>query len=100
MVLYNPNKIPTTVALPEGRWNVCISDRVAGTEPLMRVEGGVSVGPIGTCVLTLEPVTAVQPGLEPEQKKLPLLLGVTAAVTAAVGGAMAYLTHKRKKDKE
>ena len=100
IVLYNPNKTPTTVALPEGRWNVCISDRAAGTEPLMRVEGGVSVGPIGACVLTLEPVTAVQPGLEPEQKKLPLLLGVTAAVTAAVGGAMAYLTHKRKKDKE
>ena len=97
---YNPNRTPTTVALPKGRWNVCISDRAAGTEPLMRVEGGVSVGPISACVLTLEPVTAPLTELDMEQKKLPLLLGVTAAVTAAVGGAMAYLTHKRKKDKE
>ena len=100
IVLYNPNRTPTTVALPKGRWNVCISDRAAGTAPLMRVEGGVSVGPISACVLTLEPVTAALTELDMEQKKLPLLLGVTAAVTAAVGGAMAYLTHKRKKDKE
>ena len=100
IVIYNPNKTPTTVALPQGRWNICITDKTAGTEPLMSVEGGVSVAPISATVLTLEPVTASLPALELEQKKLPLLLGVTAAVTAAVGGAVAYLTHKRKKDKE
>ena len=100
IVIYNPNKTPTTVALPQGRWNICITDKTAGTEPLMSVEGGVSVAPISATVLTLAPVTASLPALELEQKKLPLLLGVTAAVTAAVGGAVAYLTHKRKKDKE
>ena len=100
IVIYNPNKTPTTVALPQGRWNICITDKTAGAEPLMSVEGGVSVAPISATVLTLEPVTASLPALELEQKKLPLLLGVTAAVTAAVGGAVAYLTHKRKKDKE
>ena len=100
IVLYNPNRTPTTVALPQGRWNICISDKTAGTDPQMSVEGGVSVGPISACVLTLDPVTTMQPELDLEQKKLPLLLGVTAAVTAAVGGAMAFLNHTRKKDKD
>ncbi len=100
IVLYNPNKTPTTVALPRGRWNICINDRTAGTEPLLTLEGGVSVAPISACVLTLEPVAKTLSAPDPDQKKLPLLLGVTAAVTAAVGGAMAFLTHKRKKDKD
>ena len=97
IVLYNANKTPTTVELPKGRWNVCITDKTAGTESLLTVEGGVRVAPISACVLTLEPVMPPMAELEPEQKKLPLLLGVTAAVTAAVGGAVALLSHKRNK---
>ena len=100
IVLFNANKTPVTVALPKGKWNVCVTDQTAGTKTLLTVEGGVSVAPISATVLTLESVTAVQPEPEAEEKKLPLLLGVTAAVTAAVGGAMAYLNHKRKKEKE
>ena len=100
IVIFNPNQTPTTVALPKGRWNVCIGDQTAGTEPLLTVEGGISVAPISAAVLTLNPVSTLMPELELPEKKLPLLLGVTAAVTAAVGGAMAYLNHKRKKDKE
>ena len=100
IVLYNPNKTPTTVALPKGRWNICVTDKTAGTETLLTVEGGVSVAPISACVLTLAPVTSLLPELDLSEKKLPLLLGVTAAVTAAVGGAVALLTHKRKKDKD
>ena len=99
MVLYNPNKIPTTVQLPKGRWNICITDKTAGTEPLLTVEGGVSVAPISACVLTLEPVTSPLSELDLSEKKLPLLLGAAAAMTAAVGGAVAYLTRRRKKDK-
>ena len=100
IVLYNPNKTPTTVELPKGRWNVCIADQTAGTEPLLSVEGGISVAPVSATVLTLEPVTSPPSELDLSEKKLPLLLGVTAAVTAAVGGAVAYLTHKRKKEKD
>ena len=102
IVLYNANKTPTTVELPKGKWNVCVTDQTAGTKPLLAVEGSVTVAPISTTVLTLESVAVSQPEPEAaaEEKKLPLLLGVTAAVTAAVGGAMAYLNHKRKKDKE
>ena len=100
IVLYNANRTPTTVQLPKGRWNVCITDKTAGTRTLQSVVGGISVAPIGACVLTLVPVTPAQPEPEQSEKKLPLLLGVTAAVTAAVGGAMALLTHKRKKEKD
>ena len=98
VVLYNPNKTPTTVQLPKGRWNICITDKTAGTEPLLTVEGGVSVAPISACVLTLEPVTSPLSELDLSEKKLPLLLGAAAAMTAAVGGAVAYLTRRRKKD--
>ena len=100
IVLYNANKTPTTVELPKGRWNVCIADQTAGTESIMTVEGGVSVAPISATVLTLEPMAKNLTDLDLSEKKLPIFLGVTAAVTAAVGGAMAYLTHKRKKEKE
>ncbi len=100
IVLYNANRTPTTVQLPKGRWNVCIGDQTAGTETLLTVEGGISVAPISATVLTLESVSSALPELDLSEKKLPLILGAAAAVTAAVGGAMAYLTHKKKKDKD
>ena len=100
IVLYNPNKTPTTVALPKGSWNVCVADQTAGTESLLTVEGGISVAPISATVLTLEPVVSALPELDLSEKKLPIILGAAAAVTAAVGGAVAYLTHKRKKEKD
>ena len=98
IVLYNPNRTPTTVQLPQGRWNICISERTAGTESLLTVEGGVSVAPISACVLTLESVTVTASRQPKEgQKKLPLLLGAAAAVTAAVGGAAALIKKLKKR---
>ena len=95
IVLYNPNRTPTTVQLPKGRWNICITDRTAGTAPLMSVEGGVSVAPISACVLTLAPV---QPSVRKTKgDKLPLLLGAAAAVTAVLGGAAALIKKLGKK---
>ena len=97
MVLYNPNKTPTTVALPEGRWNICINDKSAGAEALQRVEGGVSVAPVSACVLTQGAVApVVLTGTKKGEKKLPLLLGAAAAVTAILGGALALLRRKKK----
>ena len=94
IVLYNPNRTPTTVQLPKGRWNICITDRTAGTAPLMSVEGGVSVAPISACVLTLAPVQP--PVRKTKGDKLPLLLGAAAAVTAVLGGAAALMKRKKK----
>ena len=98
LVLYNPNRTPTTVQLPQGRWNVCVSDQTAGTEPLLTIEGGVSVAPISATVLTLEPtVKKTEKVKEAAKKKLPLLLGAAAAVTAVLGGAAALIKKLSKK---
>ena len=98
LVLYNPNRTPTTVQLPQGRWNVCISDQTAGTEPLLTIDGGVSVAPISATVLTLEPtVKKTEKVKEAAKKKLPLLLGAAAAVTAVLGGAAALIKKLSKK---
>ncbi len=93
IVLFNPNKVPTTVELPKGRWNLIVGDQTAGTDPLLSVTGAVSVAPISATVLTLEGPTAEQ------KKQRNLVLGAAAAVAATAAAAMAYLTH-RKKDKE
>ena len=95
IVLYNPNRTPTTVELPKGRWNVCIADQTAGTASLLTVEGGISVAPISATVLTLEPAAKL-PQLKTE-KKLPLILGAAAAVTAVLGGAAALIKGLKKK---
>ena len=98
LVLYNPNRTPTTVELPKGRWNVCVSDQTAGTEPLLTIEGGVSVAPISATVLTLEPtVKKTQKVKEAAKEKLPLLLGAAAAVTAVLGGAAALIKKLKKR---
>ena len=99
IVLYNPNRTPTTVQLPKGRWNVCVADQTAGTEPLLTIEGGVSVAPISATVLTLEPAASAGklPEIKLEKKKLPLILGAAAAVTAALGGAAALIKKLAKK---
>ena len=98
IVLYNPNRTPTTVQLPQGRWNVCITDQTAGTAPLLTIEGGVSVAPISTTVLTLEPAApAAKKSEMKKEKKLPLLLGAAAAVTAVLGGAAALIKKLSKK---
>ena len=98
IVLYNPNRTPTTVALPKGRWNVCVSDQTAGTEPLLTVEGGISVAPISATVLTLTPPAVKLPEIKLEKKQLPFLLGAAAAVTAVLGGAAALIKRMGKKN--
>lgn len=50
-VIFNPNPARTTVALPEGTWNVCINADTAGTKALSTVSGSVSVEPISALVL-------------------------------------------------
>ena len=97
IVLYNPNRTPATVALPKGRWNVCIADQTAGTEPLLTVEGGISVAPISATVLTLTPPAVKLPEIKLEKKQLPFLLGAAAAVTAVLGGAAALIKKLSKK---
>ena len=93
MVIFNPNPAETVVELPQGKWNLCVHDDRAGTEPLGQVENTVTVAPISAAVLTLD-----APSSEPKEKKmLPFLAGGLAAAAAAMGAAAFYLIRKNKK---
>ena len=53
-VIFNPNAEATTVALPEGEWNIYINGEEAGTEVLGTATGEVTVEGISAMVLVLE----------------------------------------------
>lgn len=50
-VIFNPNNAATSVALPDGAWDVCVNADHAGTKALTTVSGSVSVEPISAMVL-------------------------------------------------
>ena len=50
-VIFNPNRAATSVALPDGAWDVCVNADHAGTDALTTVAGSVSVEPISAMVL-------------------------------------------------
>ena len=50
-VIFNPNKAETSVALPDGAWDVCVNADHAGTGALTTVADSVSVEPISAMVL-------------------------------------------------
>ena len=102
-VIYNANKTPQTVALPEGNWNVYIDADNAGNEALRSVEGEVSVDPVSALVLIKEDASKVNSSKDEEEpspsgksKTLPIVGGVGLAMAA---GAAAALTVKKKKNK-
>ena len=56
IMIFNPRKEATTVALPEGKWDVYVDADRAGVEVLDTAETEVSVAPIGAMVLMKQPV--------------------------------------------
>ena len=50
-VIFNPNRAETSVALPDGAWDVCVNADHAGTDALTTVSGSVSAEPISAMVL-------------------------------------------------
>lgn len=51
-LIFNPNQAETTVALPDGDWNVCAAGINAGTKSLDVVSGEITVEPISAVILT------------------------------------------------
>ena len=51
LLIFNASEKTVPVVLPEGNWNVCIQDDVAGTDTLSVKSGSVEVVPISTTVL-------------------------------------------------
>lgn len=51
LLIFNAGEENAKVTLPEGIWNVCIQDEIAGTKTLAQKEGSVEVSPISATVL-------------------------------------------------
>ena len=88
-VIFNANETETEVEHPEGKWNVYIDDKNAGTEVLRSAKGTVKVAPISALVLCQDDNRA--PGVNGG-----VLAGVGAGLIAAVG-AVALVLKKKKK---
>ena len=95
IVLFNPNRTAVNVTLPQGRWNLCVNADYAGVEPIAAVEHSVVVEPISATVLTLDPLNGTR---DEKSSRIPLIIGGIAAAAAAIGGTVAYLNRKKKKD--
>ena len=52
IAIFNADSYPVTLPLPAGPWDGNIHDTQAGTEPLFRAEGQVTVHPVSATVLT------------------------------------------------
>ena len=79
VTVFNPRSEATTVTLPEGRWEICVSGDTAGTVSLGTAEGQVTVDALSAMVL-------VQGGMaeeSPAKAGNPSLLLPLAALTAA-----------------
>jgi len=88
-VIFNANETETEVTLPEGKWNVYIDDKNAGTDVLRSAKGTVKVAPISALVLCQDDNRA--PGVNGG-----VLAGVGAGLIAAAG-AVALVLKKKKK---
>ena len=51
LLIFSASEEAVSVALPEGNWNVCIQDDVAGTDTLSVKSESVEVAPISASVL-------------------------------------------------
>ena len=50
-IVYNANPEAKSVSLPQGKWNVYVNDKKAGTQALSTVSGKIEVAPISAMVL-------------------------------------------------
>ena len=108
MVIFNPRKESTTVALPEGNWDVYISGQTAGTEVLSSATGSVTVEPISAMVLVQDEIPSqtpdesvpsdTAPGCTPgtNPNTLVIWIAVAAAVVLIAAVVVVILVKKRK----
>jgi pullulanase len=50
-VIFNANKEAVSITLPEGKWDICVNDKAAGTTSLGKAQKAVSVAGISAMVL-------------------------------------------------
>ena len=86
VAIFNPRTSATTVALPEGKWDVYVDGEKAGTEVLASAETEVSVAPISAVVLVKQ-----------APKKAASGLVIYGAIAAAAAAAVVFLVLKHRK---
>ena len=111
VILFNPRTEATTVTLPEGQWDICVSGDKAGTESLGKAEGTVTVEAISATMLTRLPAAQEEvpeesepavtqpsePATEPEEFPVGAYVAIGAAVLVAVIAVVIALKKKNKK---
>ena len=99
-LIFNPNQKETTVTLPEGSWNICVSEGKAGTTSLGEANGSITVSPVSAVILTKGPAgsgastgtsTGTKPGINGT-----VAAGAVALVAAAVAAIAIILTRRKK----
>ena len=86
VMIFNPRSEATTVALPEGKWEIFVNDEAAGLKVLASAEGEVAVAPISAMVLVKQ-----------VQKDSTNNLLIPGAIALALAAALVLLKKVRKK---
>ena len=100
VVIFNPNADATTVALPEGSWDIRINGEDAGDTSLGTAEGTVEVAPISAMVLVREPETPVAPTEPVTAEPVPKgndTFWLACAAIGLIAAAGIFLLLKKKK---
>jgi pullulanase len=113
-IIYNANKIATTVTIPAGDWNVYVKGNQAGTQVLETITGGtVTVDPISAIVLvqedarTVVPTDAATPNVSEEDQKPTsaealnnnTMLFVIIGIVVIIAAVVVFVVARRKKVK-
>jgi pullulanase len=99
VIIFNPNAEATTVALPEGQWEIHINGEDAGTRALATAEGTVEVAPISAMALVLpgeEPVPTEPVVAGPVPKGNDNLWLACAAIGLICGAGCGILLKRKK----
>ena len=88
-IVYNANQEAKSISLPQGKWNVYVNDKKAGTEVLSTVSGKIEVAPISAMVLVQGDGATANTGLAAK-----IAGGIAIAVLLA-GAAVAIFKKKK-----
>ena len=106
-LIFNPNLEETTVSLPKGDWNVCVSEIKAGTKALSRVKDSITVSPASAVFLVkgdkdVDFAAKTVNNGSTDNKSVNVNGGIIAGITAAFAAAVATIVFgiKRRKEQE
>lgn len=97
MVVFNPGKEAISVDLPEGNWDVYVSDQTAGTEVLETLSGTATVEAISALVLVQHPAAETPAATNAPQPGNSTALWVAIAAIAVVLAAAIVVVIVKKR---